>query len=247
MNIPYLSIIIPAHNEANRLPATLEQIFAFLAKKSWDAEVIVVENGSSDNTLALAQSYMARYADLRVLQVEGRGKGLAVRAGMLAAHGRYRFMCDADLSMPIEQVARFLPPNQPEQAAVLIGSREIDGARRYYEPAYRHWGGRFINWLVQALALPGIRDSQCGFKCFRAEAARDIFSRQQLNGIAFDVEVLFLARRLGYTIYEVPIDWYYNDDSRIRLVNDTFAMLADLLRIRWNAWQGLYDAPSNNA
>ncbi len=243
MSIPYLSIVIPAHNEAKRLPTSLEKIFSFLETQPWEAEVLVVENGSTDNTLALARGYQAQYPNLRVMQVDTRGKGLAVRAGMLAARGQYRFMCDADLSMPIEQVLRFLPPAQPEEAAVLIGSREISGARRYDEPAYRHWGGRVINWMVRALVLSGIQDTQCGFKCFRAEAAEAIFPRQTLSGIAFDVEILFIARRLGYKIYEIPIDWYYDGDSRIRLLDDTLAMLQDLLRIRANARRGVYDAP----
>ncbi len=243
MNEPYLSIVIPAHNEAKRLPATLEQVFAFLAAQPWEGEVLVVENGSQDETLALARRYQARYPSLRVMQVSTRGKGLAVRAGMLAARGRYRFMCDADLSMPIEQTLRFLPPVQPAEAAVIIGSREAVGARRYHEPAHRHWGGRLINWMVQLLVLPGIRDTQCGFKCFRADAAAEIFARQTLGSIAFDVEILFLARRFGYAIYETPIDWYYNSDSRIRLLEDTLTMLKDLFRIRANARRGVYDAP----
>lgn len=241
MTQPFLSIVIPAHNEAERLPHTLEQVFAFLPTQPWPAEVLVVENGSSDDTLAIARSFAARHPNLRVLQVETRGKGLAVRAGMLAAQGQYRFMCDADLSMPIEQVTRFLPPQIPSEVGVAYGSREAPGSVRYDEPAFRHWGGRLINLLVRLLVLPGIQDTQCGFKCFRADVAEAVFRRQMLTGIAFDVEILYIAQHLGYTLREIPIDWYFDANSRIRLWDDTLAMLRDLLHIRRNASQGRYD------
>ncbi len=238
----YLSIIIPAHNEEHRLPDTLRQVVDFVSRQSFPCEVLVVENGSSDHTWEVIQTFAAQHPSIRGLQVQSRGKGLAVKAGMLTATGRYRFMCDADLSMPIAQVERFLPPHQPEEVAVAYASREAAGAIRYDEPAFRHWGGRLINFLVRGLALPGIQDSQCGFKCFRADAAQAIFPRQTLSGIAFDVEILYLARRMGYTIAEVPIDWYYNADSRINLLGDTLTMLRDLLAIRRNARLGVYDA-----
>ncbi len=243
----YLSIVIPAHNEEHRLPDTLRQVVDFVSRQPYACEVLVVENGSTDHTWQVIEAFAAQHASVHGIQVATRGKGLAVKAGILAARGEYRFMCDADLSMPIEQVTRFLPPHQPPQVAVAYASREAAGAVRYAEPAFRHWGGRLINLLVRQLALPGIQDSQCGFKCFRADAAQAIFPRQTLSGIAFDVEVLYLARRLGYILAEVPIDWYYNADSRINLLGDTLTMLRDLLRIRRNARMGVYDAPSARA
>ncbi len=243
---PYLSIIIPAYNEEVRLPSALEKIHAFLAGVAYAAEVLVVENGSSDRTLELAISYQQQMPNLRVLKETQRGKGLAVRAGMLAAHGEYRFFCDVDLSMPIEQINRFLPPAQAA-LDVAIGSREAPGSIRYHEPQYRHFTGRVFNTIVRWMALPGLQDTQCGFKCFPAEVAERVFPLQTMTGWAFDVEVLFIARRMGYRIVEVPIDWYFNADSRVSVLKDSLRMATDLLTIRRNAWLGRYDEPVRSA
>jgi glycosyltransferase involved in cell wall biosynthesis len=181
--------------------------------------------------------------NLRVFHEEARGKGLAVRRGMLEARGEYRFLCDVDLSMPIEQVLRFLPPAL-DNVDVAIASREIPGAVRYEEPGYRHLIGRFFNTLVRWLVLPGLQDTQCGFKCFRGEVADRIFPLQTLTGMSFDAEVLYIARKMGYDVQEVAIDWYFNADSRVRLVQDSLGMAFDLIRIRRNARRGVYDAES---
>ncbi len=242
MTSPFLSIVIPAHNEERRLPHTLEQIFSFLAQQPYSAEVLVVENGSSDRTFAVAQEFARRYPNLRALRVEQRGKGRAVQHGMLAAQGEYHFLCDADLSMPIAEINRFLPPASTD-FDIVIGSREAPGAVRYNEPAYRHWGGRAINLLIRLLALPGLHDTQCGFKCFRAPVSRDLFRFQTSSGISFDVETLYIARMRGYRIIELPIPWYFDPESRIRLLTDTLSLLRDLLVIRRNARRGLYDPP----
>lgn len=240
MTSPFLSIVIPAHNEERRLPHSLEQIFSFLEQQAYPAEVLVVENGSADRTDAIAQEFARRYPNLRALQVEQRGKGRAVQRGMLEAGGEYRFLCDADLSMPIQEVNRFLPPAMTG-FDIAIGSREAPGAIRYHEPGYRHWGGRAINLLIRLLALPGLRDTQCGFKCFRAEVATDIFRFQTFPGISFDPETLYIARLRGYRIVELPIPWYFDPESRINLLDDTLSLLRDLLAIRRNARRGLYD------
>lgn len=237
---PLLSIIIPAHNEETRLPASLEKVLAFLRSQDYDAEIILVENGSSDRTPDIARQAAEKYPQVRWIQEALAGKGLAVRSGMLAAYGEYRFICDADLSMPIEEVNRFLPLNSPPYD-VAIASREVPGAIRYDEPAYRHWIGRVFNWLVRIIALPGLQDTQCGFKCFRAEVAEDLFLDQTIHGWTFDVEILFLAMRRNYRVIEIPIPWYYNAGSRVRIVQDSILMLTDLFRIRWNAIRGLYD------
>ncbi len=241
MTDPFLSIIIPAHNEAERLPPTLASIDAFIREQAYAVEVLVVENGSSDGTLAIAQAHQARMPYLRVFSEAARGKGLAVRRGMLEAQGAFRFLCDADLSMPIEQVNRFLPPAL-ESVAVAIGSRELPGSQRHGEPAYRHLIGRVFNAMVRWLVLPGIQDSQCGFKCFTAEAAEAVFPFQTMGGMSFDAEVLFVARQKGYCVEEVAIDWYFDPDSRVRLVQDSLRMAFDLLAIRKYARQGRYDA-----
>lgn len=241
MAIPFLSFVIPAHNEESRLPPSLDKIDRFLKEQSYPTEVVIIENGSHDRTLEIARDFARTLPYLRVFHEDARGKGLAVRRGMLEARGKYRFICDADLSMPVEQVNRFLPPTLPEPE-VAIGSREIAGAVRYHEPAYRHLIGRVFNTMVRWAALPGLQDTQCGFKCFRADIAEQVFPRQTLSGMSFDVEVLFIARRLGYKIQEVPIDWYFDPDSRVRLVDDSLRMFLDLMTIRNNARQGRYGA-----
>jgi dolichyl-phosphate beta-glucosyltransferase len=159
---------------------------------------------------------------------------------MLAAQGVYRFMCDADLSMPIEEVNKFLPPALAGYD-VAIASREVPGARRYNEPLYRHLGGRVINFLIRVLAVRDFQDTQCGFKSFSAAAALDLFSVQQLDGMSFDVEVLYIAQQRGYRIVEIPINWYFSAESRVRLVQDTLRVIGDLFQVRRNYQSGKYD------
>jgi glycosyltransferase involved in cell wall biosynthesis len=237
---PFLSIVIPAYNEEKRLPNTLEQVIAFLENQDYSAEVLVVENGSSDRTFEVAQSFSQVYPQIRVTRNSVRGKGLAVQRGMLAAQGEYRFMCDADLSMPIQEVNRFLPPAVVDYD-IAIASREAPGAARYNEPFYRHFIGRGYNLLIRWLALPGINDTQCGFKCFRGEVAEDLFRRQTISGWSFDVEILFIGRLRGYRIIEIPIPWYFNADSKIHVFRVSVNMGKDLLAMRLNAWRGVYD------
>lgn len=237
---PFLSIIIPAHNEEHRLPASLHKVLAFIEAQGYSSEVVIVENGSKDRTAEIAEQFAQGRPNVRLLREPLAGKGLAVRRGMLAAQGAYRFICDADLSMPIEEVNRFLPP-QLENFDIAIGSREVSGAVRYDEPPYRHLIGRAFNMLVRLLTIPGIQDTQCGFKCFRAELVDDIFQVQTLDGWTFDVEILFIAMKRGYKIIEVPIHWYFNRGSRVHLLRDTLAMFSDLFRIRRNWRRGLYE------
>jgi glycosyltransferase involved in cell wall biosynthesis len=241
LSLPLLSIIIPAHNEQNRLPRSLEQVFAFLGRQPYEAEVLVVENGSSDRTLEIAQGFARAHKNLRVIREPRTGKGLAVRRGMLEARGEYRFMCDADLSMPIEEVNKFLPPARSD-FDVAIGSREVPGAVRYDEPFYRHTWGRLINLIIRVLMLPGLQDTQCGFKCFRAAAAERLFQCQTLDGWSFDIEILFVAYRLGYRIVEIPVDWYYRPESKVSAIRDALRMIGDIFLIRANARRGRYDA-----
>jgi len=237
---PLLSIIIPAYNEETRLPKTLGQVFNFLRDQTYSAEVIIVENGSQDKTFEIAQSFSKEHPELTVLQEPLAGKGSAVRTGMLAAQGEYRFMCDADLSMPISEVNRFIPPSL-DAFDLAISSREAPGAVRYNEPEFRHLGGRAINLIIRTLALPGIHDTQCGFKCFRAQIAEDLFKHQTLCGWSFDIELLYLARRRGYRIIEIPIPWYFNADTKLNPVRDALQMVLDIWTVRQNARRGLYD------
>lgn len=240
MTTPHLSIIVPAYNEEQRLPHTLEEIFAFLNDQSYQAEVLVIENGSDDRTFEIAQKFAERHKNLYVYPENQPGKGNAVRRGMLEARGEYRFFCDADLSMPIAEVNNFLPPAL-EEFDIAIASREIPGAVRHGEPEYRHLTGRVFNTLIRFLVLPELQDTQCGFKCFRAEIAQELFSYQTLTGWSFDVEILFVAHKKGYRIREIPINWYFNPDTKISVLRDSWQMFLDLLTIRRNAQRGTYD------
>jgi len=240
LSAPFLSIIIPAHNEEKRLPKTLEQIFSFLESQAYSAEILVVENGSSDRTFEVANQFTSQHSNLVVIKENIPGKGNAVRRGMLEAQGEYRFICDADLSMPIEELNKFLPPNL-KPFDIAIGSREAPGAVRYNEPPYRHFGGRAINLLIQMLILPGLNDTQCGFKCFRADIAKDLFNQQTINGWSFDIEILYLARRKKLKIREIPIHWHFGEDSKVNALRDALHMIGDIFRIHNNALRGRYD------
>lgn len=242
----FLSIVIPAYNEERRLPPSLDKIVAYLAQQPYTSEILVVENGSTDATTQAVQAFIDAHPDqtgkIRLALLHSSpGKGAAVKCGMLAAQGEYRFICDADLAMPIEEISKFLPPvHAPRSFDIAIASRELPDAIRYNEPTYRHVMGRVFNFLVRLLAVPGIQDTQCGFKMFTREAALRLFPLQRINGWGFDVEVLYIARQHGMTLIEVPINWYYQDDSRVRPVHDTINMLRELLKIRRNGRAGHY-------
>ena len=240
MTQPLLSVIIPAHNEAERLAPSLIQLNAFLVLQTYQAEVLVVENGSKDRTYEIASSFIPQMPNLRVLQEALPGKGLAVRSGMLAAMGKYRIFCDADFSMPVEEINKFIPQSGM-MYDVAIGSRELPESRRISEPEYRHRIGRVFNSMVRWSVLPGLQDTQCGFKAFRDEVADKVFKIQTLPGWSFDAEVLVIARQLGYTINEIPITWYYKPGTRLHILKDSFKMALDLLTIRRNARQGVYE------
>jgi dolichyl-phosphate beta-glucosyltransferase len=238
--MPALSLVIPAYNEQARLPDTLNEIEAYVCREQIDCEVIVVDNGSRDATSVVVQQAASRFPMLRLLRTDRRGKGLAVRMGVLAAQGRVVIFADADLSWPVADLSRFMALVEPDRAPIVIGSREGYGARRIGEPAYRHVMGRVFNRVVQAMAVPGIEDSQCGFKALSCDAARAIFHRQRIDGFGFDVEILYLARRLGYSIRVVPLHWEHKENSRVVPVRDTLLMLSDVLRVRFNGWRGRY-------
>jgi len=245
-----LTIVIPAYNEERRLPPSLEKIVAYLQTQSYTSEILVVENGSTDATTAVVEEFittrMTSAMPVRLgLMHSSPGKGAAVKVGMLAAQGDYRFICDADLAMPIAELAKFLPPVQPGGTFdIAIASRELPGAIRYDEPVYRHIMGRVFNWLVRVLAVPGIQDTQCGFKMFTREAAQSLFPLQRIDGWGFDVEVLYIALHHQMRLTEVPINWYYQNDSRVRPIHDTINMVRELLKIRRNGSKGYYELPT---
>ena len=239
---PFLSIVIPAHNEETRLPPSLAQINAYLQQQDYSCEVIIVENGSKDRTFEVAREFADAFDHIRVIQSPDnlRGKGLAVKQGMLAAEGDWRFICDADLSMRIEDISRFLPP-ESNGFDLIIASREAPGAQRVDEPEFRHMIGRVNNWIIKAAALDDFEDTQCGFKMFNRSAALDLFGVQKMNGIGFDVELLYIAKRRGYKIKEVPITWYYDPYSTMRLWDDSINMLREIWDIRQNWRRGDYE------
>ena len=233
-----LSVVIPAYNEEGRLPGTLERALAYLGQQSLSFEILAVDDGSADRTAEVV-GQLARGDDrVRLLQEPHRGKGAAVRAGALAARGAVVLFTDADLSHPVEELTRL--PDLLDGARVVIASREKDGARRLEEPFYRHLMGRVFNLLVQVLAVPGIQDTQCGLKCFDRTAARELFGRQTIEGFGFDVEILYLARKLRFPVREVAVTWRHVPASRVDPVRDTLRMIGDVLRVRVNDLRGRY-------
>jgi glycosyltransferase involved in cell wall biosynthesis len=246
----YLSIVIPTYNEESRLPDTLTRVDAYMSEQSWTAELIVVDDGSVDRTRALVRSFAVDHPHVVLVENDHRGKGYAVRTGMLAAQGRYVLFSDADLATPITEAGCLL--GYLEQGYdIAIGSREGLGSRRHNEPWLRHVMGRVFNRLVRMVAVSGFRDTQCGFKAFRREVAHDLFGRLRIHGsgagrvsgasvTAFDVEVLYLAVRTGYNIREVPVEWHYGAQSKVNPLVDSARMVRDVLRVRWNAHRGVY-------
>lgn len=234
----FLSVIIPAFNEEARLPITLAATRDYLAEHfPNDSEILVIDDGSVDKTAALAGEFARHHPDvpLRVLSYGGnRGKGYAVKFGMLAASGDWRLFCDADLATPIEEYAVVAARMKSDGSEVGIGSRPLRESHLVvHQPWYREALGRGFNKIVQLLTVPGIQDTQCGFKIFSAEAANDVFGRAKLDGYIFDAEVLYIADRLGYKISEVPIRWSHKDGSKVSLIRDGFKMVIDLIPIRF--------------
>ena len=217
----------------------MQSAIEYLEVQTYTWDILVVDDGSTDDTAQVVGEFAGACPRIGLLSVAHGGKGWAVRNGMLHSRGEYRFLCDADLSMPIEQISRFLPPAM-EECDIAIGSRELPKARRIGEPSRRHLMGRMFNGLVRLAVLPGISDTQCGFKCFRGSVVERLFGSQVLSGFAFDVELLFLARKQGLRIVEVPIDWHYRALSRVRPFRDSLSMAIDVTRIRWNHLRGRY-------
>ena len=236
-----LSIVMPAYNEARRLPGTLPRVVEYASRLDEPAEIILVDDGSSDGTAEVTASIAAKSSLVTLLRSDrNRGKGAAVRRGMLAARFGHVLFSDVDLSTPIEEAAK-LRGALGRGADVAIGSRRLTGSDiQVHQPWLRDLAGRTFSGVVSLMLLPGIRDSQCGFKAFRRATARELFGRQRLDGFGFDAEILWLARQLGYRIDEIPIVWRDDRRSNVRLVRDSGGMLLDLARIRFNGWAGRY-------
>ena len=239
-----LSIVVPAYNEELRLPPTLAKLKAFLDKQPLRYEIVVVDDGSKDNTIGAVNQAMATLPNLRLVrQVPNRGKGAAVRRGMLEARGQIRVMCDADGSMPPEELPKLLAPITSCRAEIAIGSRYVDGAKTdVKQPFYRVLWSRLANRVIQRSLVPGVRDTQCGFKAFTAEAARDLFRYGRIDGWAFDLEILALARRRGFAIAEVGVEWKDDGRSRVNPLKDMWKVIREALTIRRNLRRGVYES-----
>ncbi|HEY8691321.1 MAG TPA: dolichyl-phosphate beta-glucosyltransferase [Chloroflexota bacterium] len=249
---PLLTIVVPAYNERQRISATVARISEFMSAQDYAAELLVVDDGSDDGTADMVDSLRnGAGPPVDVIRNDHRGKAYTVRTGMLAARGRYVLFSDADLSTPIEEVSGFLPYFE-DGYDVVIGSREAPGARRFDEPATRHLMGRVFTRAVQIITGQRFEDTQCGFKAFSRAASQEVFSRVRLYGAnspvikrsrvtGFDVELLFLARKLNMRIREVPVRWYYSAGSKVDPLRDSLQNLADVLKVRLYDLQGRYD------
>lgn len=228
-----VSIVIPAFNEAVRIVPTLEKIIDYIKKNLEEYEIIVVDDGSADSTVMQVQAFCKDNSHIKLLENgKNSGKGKAVQKGMLSARGEFIYFTDADLSTPVEEIDRFL--KEIEDADIVIGSRSIDGAQvMVHEPFYREILGKLFNKIVRLFCVRGFIDTQCGAKMFQREAALKIFPLLKINGFAFDVEILYLAKRFGLKVKEIPVTWYYSADTKVKTFQHGFGMLLDLIRIRW--------------
>jgi glycosyltransferase involved in cell wall biosynthesis len=241
MNMPAYSIVVPAYNESSRLGSSLDRVLAFLDEKAWDAELVVVDDGSCDDTAAIVRAYAQRDPRVRLVENPGnRGKGFSVRNGMLRATGQVMIFTDADLSSPIAESEKLVLAIR-NGADVAIGSRwmqpELMTER---QPVYRQLFGRIFNLILRMVLGLRFKDTQCGLKAFSRQAALQIFPRQQIERWGFDPELLFLARRLHLRTVEVPVAWAHDQRSKINPLFDGMKMAWEILRIRWYAWSGKY-------
>lgn len=239
---PYLSIVIPAYNESARIERTLSNVMATVEAQAWDAEVLVIDDGSTDDTPAIISRWMREFPRLHLVQNPGnRGKGYSVRNGLLQAAGEIVMFTDADLSAPLEE-AELLIAAINQGADVAIGSRWMDRTRQtIHQPLYRQFFGRCFNWITRTVMGLPFKDTQCGFKAFRRPAAQIVFRLQRIERWGFDPEILFIARKLNYTIKEVPVTWGHDERSRISYLKDGLKMLEEMAVIRLNSLFGRYD------
>jgi glycosyltransferase involved in cell wall biosynthesis len=239
---PHLSIVIPAYNESLRIEDALERVTACVSEQGWDAEILVVDDGSKDDTAAIVHRWMANHPRLHLIQNPGnRGKGYSVRNGLLQAAGDIVMFTDADLSAPMEEAERLIAAID-NGADVAIGSRWMDRTRQtIHQPLYRQFFGRCFNWVTRTIMGLPYKDTQCGFKAFKRDAAQVIFRLQTIERWGFDPEILFIARKLKYVVCEVPVTWGHDERSRMSYLKDGIKMLEDMARIRANSIAGRYD------
>lgn len=244
MRTPDLSIVIPAYNEESRIAPTVRDTVSYCRSRGRAFEVILVDDGSRDGTTSVGRLLSEEFPELRLIRLAANhGKGYAVRTGVVNAIGRLVLFADADGATPIGEIER-LECALDSDADVAVGSRAFrtEGVR-VQAKLHRHLIGRTFHLLVEWLADSGVKDTQCGFKLFRSPVAQDLFSRMRMNGFSFDVEVLVMARRRGYRVAEVPVNWTHQPGSKVRLIRDSIRMAADLVRIRAHCFSGEYDVP----
>lgn len=247
---PHLSVIIPAYNEEpNFKRGTIDEVPKYLEKQPYSYEILIVDDGSEDATATLAESFAKKHKNVRVIKNPHQGKAETVKTGVEKAQGELILFTDFDQATPIDEVERLLP--HFPQHDIVIGSRQLPGAKREKEPFYRHFMGLVFNLVVQAIAIRGIWDTQAGFKCFKANVAKDLFSHLEVYGksknvkgalvTAFDVELLFIAKKKGYKIKEVPIEWHHVATSRVNPIKDSLRMFRDVIKVRVNDLRGIYN------
>jgi glycosyltransferase involved in cell wall biosynthesis len=241
---PKYSIVIPAYNESARIPATLESVVGCIRARGWSAEVLVVNDGSSDATAEVVRGFAQSAPEVRLIENPGnRGKGYSVRAGMLQARGQVALFTDSDLSAPIEEAERLFAAIA-EGADIAIGSRWLQRDRQTQrQPLYRQFFGRCFNFVTRTVMGLRFADTQCGFKAFTRAAAQTVFQLQTIERWGFDPEILFIALKRGYWIIEVPVSWAHDERSRMSYLKDGIKMLQELAIVRWNALRGRYDKP----
>jgi dolichyl-phosphate beta-glucosyltransferase len=245
MTTPDYSIVIPAYNESVRIIPTLDRVLAYIQQQGWEAEIVVVNDGSRDDTAEVVRDYADHSARVRLVENPGnRGKGYSVRNGILQARGAVVLFTDADLSSPIEEASKLLDSIRRGND-VAIGSRWLQSdLQTTRQPIHRQILGRTFNLALKLVLGLSFKDTQCGFKAFKQQAARDIFGRQIIRRWGFDPEILFLARQLGYKTEEIPVAWAHDERSKISLISDGMSMVLDLFKIRWNSISGKYDCCS---
>ena len=248
---PDLSLIVPAYNEERRLPATLERIAQYLSQRNFSCELVIVDDGSRDETSRVALGFGARHPWSRLLRYEdesgravNRGKGFAVRAAMLASVGTNVLFSDADLSTPIEEMEKLLPLIQSGACDIAIASRALPGSNlTVHQPWHREAMGRTFNRLVRAAIGTDVRDTQCGFKALRGDVARRLFALARVDGFGFDTELIFLAAKKGLRVREIPVTWHHAEESRVNPLTAPAQMMRELIAVRFNDARGLYEEP----
>ncbi|PIR42859.1 glycosyl transferase [candidate division WWE3 bacterium CG_4_9_14_0_2_um_filter_35_11] len=251
MKQTYISIVMPAYNEEQRISKCLLSINEFMKTQDYEYEVIVSDDGSTDKTIAIVEEFMHEWKSLKIIKNKHKGKAPAIISGVYASNSKFTLLTDVDLSVPINELPKLLNWVDEKGFDAAIASREGVGAKRINEPLSRHIMGRVFNLLVQSLVLPGVNDTQCGFKLFSSDVIKTVFKHTILYGVddeeikgakvsAFDVELLYVAKLLGYKIKEVPVTWTYKDKSKVHNLKDSYYNAKDVVRVRLNSLKGLY-------